>query len=148
MNTTAHYTDEDFQTYCDGTFNGDPAAFSSHIQSCPACHASLQAYWAVAAFAKDEWATAPLSISLAASVAQKVYSRQRKDARLEKIGYGGLAVLTALTLLLSLGKLMVHVGPGLLMLLAVPVALYVLLSLKEHKIMRPDAFPGNMNGSL
>lgn len=57
--------------------------------------------------------------------------------------------LATFTLLLSLGRLMLHVAPGLLMLLAVPLALYVLLSLKEHNSIRPDAsFQGDGKGDV
>lgn len=142
MNPAAHYTDEDFQSYCDGTFTGDAAMLRHHVQNCVACATSLQAYQAIGAFAKETWEIKPLEIDLAAAVTQKVFREKHESLVVEKILYWMFACLAPVVSLFGLRNLSTHTAPGILLMLLIPVAAYLLLSVKEYKIIRNAALSG------
>ena len=136
MNPTGHYTDEDFQSYCDGIFTGDAVLLRHHVQNCVACAMSLQAYQTIGAFAKEAWEIKPLEIDLAAAVTQKVFREKRESLVGEKILYWMFACLAPAVLLFCLRYLSTHIAPGVLLLLLIPVAGYLLLSVKEYQAIR------------
>lgn len=134
MNKAPHYTDEDFQAYCDGQFLGNVAEFSAHIQLCELCRMNLQAYQSIFSFAKDAWPEPSLGIDLVATVNRKIPQTAAKRLSADYILYGVIAVIALTILVLCSATLVRNVPAGMLCLLMLPFALYFTLSIQEQRL--------------
>lgn len=141
MNEPAHYTDEDFQRYFDGALS-DSDAFLAHVQSCPSCRKSYDAYaatWSAISIAETE----ALSFDLADAVAERIFRPQpaafveRPVERFLETGlYALLACLAIVCVFACSRELSRQALPAEWMLLLIPAAVYAALLMKEIRITR------------
>jgi hypothetical protein len=135
MKEFSHYSEEDFQSYLDGSYGGDGNALENHLLECEPCNKNFKAYSLIWLFAKNDLKTEPLRIDLAYSVANKIFAAKESKPVFEKFMYGLLICLGIVSLFLYFNYLIAYPVPTPFLLLIIPVGGYLWLNYKEIKIV-------------
>jgi len=141
MNTSNHYTDDDFQNYLDGSFENDKKTFEAHLRDCIHCNNNYEAYKAVWNFVGHSLKTESLNIDLASRVIQKAMPVKQNKPLSEKVIYALCFLIGSICLFSCIYYLVSHPLPISFLLLVIPLVLYFLLTYKEIKLLEGKFTP-------